>query len=231
MNYRCLQLLLVFFLWYVSVEAQVTGSGLDDFYNTFLGSKYGKISGTDLGINGSPYEKEQFISGTIYTTEQQCYKEIPLRYNIYSGQMEFLKTPNEIYEIDDPEKIDSILMEGEKYVFTSFLANSKPQKGYLKVLTEGKPALLVRMKMSFRKAEPPGLYKDPVPAGFERLQDEFYLLFPEKEALPFSGKKELFEMLGGFQKELDQYIKENRIRLNKQADLIRLMTYHLSLQH
>jgi hypothetical protein len=213
-----------------TVEAQVTGYGLGDFYNSALGSKYGKISGPDSGIKGSPYEQEQFIPGTIYTTEQQCYKEIPLRFNIFSGQMEFQKVPGENYEIDHPEKIDSILIGEDKYIYTSFQSNSKPQKGYLKVLSEGLPSLLVSMKVSFRKAEPPGLYKDPVPAGFERAQDQFCLLFPGREALPFSGKKELFEILGSFQNELDQYIKENKIRFNKQGDLIRLMYFYYSLK-
>jgi len=55
-------------------------------------------------------------------------------------------------------------------------------------------------------------------------------LFQQKEALPFTGKKELLEILGVFQKEMDQFIRENKIRFIKQEDVVRLFTYYYSLK-
>jgi hypothetical protein len=230
MEYRKLFLFTVFILWISSMNAQVTGYSLGDFYNSNLGSRYGVIVGTEAGITGSPYEKKQFVPGDIYTSERHRYPGIPLRFNIYSGQMEYLKESGEIFEVSSPEKIDSILVDGSKYVYVPYLTSSKVQKGYMKVLTEGTPRLLVRMKISFHKAEPPALYKEAVPAGFDREPDEFYLSFPNQDAIPVSGKKEFPEIWSGKQDELEKYLKSDKIKWNRQDDLVRLMNWFYKLQ-
>jgi hypothetical protein len=211
------------------LQAQPTGYTLGDFSKTFLGSQYGKISDVRSEINGSPYENDLFVSGEVFTSMQLHYTGIPLRYNIYADQMEFKNPDGGIFEFSRPELIDSIVIGTSKYMYAAFMTGSKTQKGYFKVLTGGTPALLLKMNTILKPAESAALYKDAVPASFERTQNKFFLLFPLKEAVRFSDKKDFLKILNSFQAEMDQFIKKNKIRFNKQEDLVVLMNYYSSL--
>jgi len=225
------RILMVIFLLPLSagfVTAQTSSYVVSDYFNTFLGSKYGKIVDASPGILGSPYDKDNFVPGEVFTNDRKHYTGIPLRYNIYSDQMEFRNPEGGIYEVNKPETLDSILISNSKFIYHAFITGSKNRCGYFKVLTEGTPSLLLKMKVTLNPAEPAGTYKDAVPATYEKGADDFYLLFSQDEAVKFSGKKELFERLSPSLPEMEQFIKKNKIRFNKQEDLIDLMNYYYS---
>lgn len=211
------------------LNAQTNSYIPGDFYNTFLGSKFGKIVNANTEIKGSPYEIEEFIPGIIYVNTKQYYSDILLRYNMYSDQMEFKRPDGAIYEVNRPETIDSIIIGTSRYIHHAFKGGSKSRNGYFKVLTGGTPLLLLKMNVFHNPAEPPGAYKEAVPESFERDADDFYLLFPQDDAVKFSGKNEFLGIIGLKKAEMEKFIKKNKIRFNKQEDLIATMNYYYSL--
>jgi hypothetical protein len=211
------------------LKAQTSSYMPSDFYNSFLGSKFGKIVNANTEIKGSPYENDEFIPGEVYAKDRKHYTGIPLRVNIYSDQAEFKNPEGGIYEVSKPDIIDSILIGTSKYMYQPFKTGSKTRNGFFKVLACGTPQLLLKMNVILNPAEPASTYKDALPATFERTADDFYLLFPQGEVLRFSGKKDFLEMLGSFQQEMEQFIKKNKIRFYQQDDLITAMKYYYSL--
>jgi hypothetical protein len=210
-------------------EGQEFGS-LKDFYDAFRKNKYEESIGVKTEIKGSPWENAEFVPGEIYSSGNQHYTGIPLRYNIYSNQIEFRKPGGEIFEISPPEIIDSVFIGESGYIFYTYVTGSKTQKSFFKVLTKGSPMLLLRMNIILKEAELPGAYKEAVPASFERMQDDFYLAEYPGEAIKFSGKKDLLELLKSHTEEMDQFIKQNKPKFSRQNDLIKLMKFYYSLK-
>ena len=209
-----------------NLQAQTTNIVMGDFYKNFKGSQWSRMFDDKGDIKGSPYENEEFVKGDIYTKNQDHYTAIPLRYNLNTDQMEFKRQEGDIFEVSNQENIDSVVIGTDKYIYSVFKSGSKIEQGYFRVLYDSNPLLLIKKTIIFRPAEPAGGYKEPVPPTFERKPDEFYLLSTAGEAVKFSGKKDFLEILNAPAGELEQFIKENKIRFSKQEDLISLMKYY-----
>jgi hypothetical protein len=205
-------------------------STLRNFYDEFRKNKYEHSIGEKIDINGSPWENAEFIAGEIYSSGNQHYSGVPLRYNIYSNQIEFKKPEGGVFEISPPEIIDSVFIGESRYIFYPFVIGSRTQKSYFKALTKGSPMLLVKMNVILKEAELPGAYKEAVPASFQRMQDDFYIAEYPGDAIKFSGKKDFLELLKSHSEEMEQFIKQNKTKFSRQEDLIKLMGFYYSLK-
>jgi hypothetical protein len=203
---------------------------LRDFYDNFRRNKYEGGNDANPNIKGSPHENSEFVKGDVYTNLKQHYEGIPLRYNIFSSRMEFKNPEGEVYEITPLEIIDSVIIGDSKYVYLPYQSGTRQVRSFFKVLTSQEPLLLLKMNVVFKEAEPPGGYKEAVPASFERLQDDFYLTIKPGEPVKFSGKKEFLELFPEYKTKLESFIKENKIRFNKPDEVVRVMEYIYSLE-
>jgi len=228
---------LVFTWMFVSVacisQAQLGGSSLsinlDDFYKRFKNYEYSQKQGEKSDILGSPYESDEFVPGSIVTLTKQHYVGIPMRFNIFSDQVEFKVPDGGIFAIGLPEIIDSVRIGDKTFIYYPYKYSFKIQKGYFKVLTPGSPALLQKMNIYLKPAEPPRPYKDPIPPTFVRTPDEFYLAFSPDAALKITGKRDFLNTLNKNRSELEQFIKKNKLKLDKPDDLVKLMEYYFSI--
>jgi hypothetical protein len=214
----------------ISVAEGQEFSTLRNFYDEFRRNKYENSIKEKSDINGSPWENAEFVKGEIYTSGNQHYSGMPLRYNIYSNQIEFRKPEGGIFEIDPPEIIDSVFIGESNFIFYPYLSGSKTQKSFFKVLTKKSPMLLLKMNVILKEAEPTGAYKEAVPASYVRMQDDFYLAEYPANANKFSGKKELLELLGSHKEEMELFIKQNKPKFSRQDDMCKLMEFYYSLK-
>jgi hypothetical protein len=205
-------------------------SALNKFYDEFRKNKYEHSIGEKIDINGSPWENAEFVAGEIFASGNQHYSGIPLRYNIYSNQIEFKKPEGGVFEISPPEIIDSVFIGESIYIFYPCVTGSKTQKSFFKVLTKGSPMLLLKMNIVLKEAELPGAYKEAVPASFERMADDFYLADFPADAVKFSGKKDFLELLKSHTAELEQFIKQDKLKFSRQDDMIKLMKFYYTLK-
>ncbi len=209
---------------------QVVNMSLDDFYREFKKHQYDDNVGVTGTVNGSPYDREEFIPGEIVTTSRQRYTGIPLRLNIYSNEVEFRNEEGKNFNIGVPELIDYVMIGDEKYIYAPYSVANRIQKGYFMVLTEGNAILLQKKNVILKPAEPAGAYKDPVPARFSKTEDDFYLRVLPAEAKRIKNRKDVAEILGDSTPEMEQFIKENKTRFNKAEDLRKLMEFYQTLR-
>ena len=98
---------------------------LDEFYKQFNTKEYGhKIVGESV-VGGSPYEKAEFIPGMVVTKTGVHYIGIPLRYNIYSDEVEYKFRDRGVFVFERPEIIDSVYIGHEKFVYGSYSTGKK----------------------------------------------------------------------------------------------------------
>ena len=208
---------------------QVVNMSLDDFYREFKKHQYNENVGEVEEVNGSPWDKKEFIPGEIVTTSSQRYSGIPLRLNMYNNQIEFRNEEGKPFVIGVPELIDHIMIGDEKYVYAPYTIANRIEKGYFMVLAEGKALLLQKKNVTLLPAEPAQAYKDPVPARFKRTDSDYYLRILPAEAKRVRNKKELAAILGDYPAELDEFLRKNKTRFNKEAEITALIKLYNSL--
>lgn len=180
-------------------------------------------------IQGSPYLNDDFIQGKVYTTSGTAYENIPLRYNIYSDDMEFKTEQNEVMSFAAPETVEKIEFGENLMVYIPFTYAKKIRKGYMFLLEEGKVSLYMRPEIAFVDATQPGAYKDATPARFDRKPDTYYLRSGSEEAKLIESKKDLLEFFPDHNAEVEEFVKKNKVKDNDAGSLKELVKYYNSL--
>lgn len=219
------------FLLSTAASAQnVMTQSLVDFYRDFKTAQFTEGLGrAEREIMGSPHENPDFVPGIVETTSNVRYENIPLRFNIYSNEMEFKTEEGQVLVFATPEVLEFIEIDGMKYVYAPYNIGNKLMRGYFKVITDGKASLLLKQNVSFKPAELPQAYKDAEPARFIRTSDDYYLRLGKEEAHRITNKKELLNILNNKSKEMDSYLSKNKIRFNRSEDLKSAIDYYNSL--
>jgi hypothetical protein len=97
---------------------------------------------------------------------------------------------------------------------------------FFELLLEGKMTLLLRESLEYRT------YTSPYYMGsYTRLVivNKFYMLDEKGSINEFVGKKsDLLALMGRFGKNVDSYIKENRLKVEEKEDFLKIVEYYNS---
>jgi hypothetical protein len=183
-------------------------------------------------VKGSPYVNGGvFLSGNIYKNNEKIMSNVLMRYNAYSDHFqttkEGLKTPTGIL-LKDPGAVVEI---GSKtYVF--FPQGKVPGiGGYLELISEGKKASVYkRHNVTYVEAiKSNDSYTADKPARFNDLTTYYMVdvnvVFTE---LPQS-KKKILKAFSGKQKVMKNYMKQNKLDVNNETDLAKIVAHYYSL--
>jgi hypothetical protein len=188
-------------------RANTTGD-LDTYYN----------------VTGSPYLTESFVTGEIVMNDSIKFVNIPLRLNMYTNMMEFRNQRNQILEIDTFRNY-AFFVGGLTLKTTTFIENNLEKKGVLQVLVDGDIKLLKRQRVAFKAATKPEGFKDKQPNMFVRETDRYFLSINGQTPVSFSKRKTLLNKLIEAIPEIEQYAKNNRVRINSEESLIKLFEF------
>jgi hypothetical protein len=190
---------------------------------------FGRNNLTIDDIKGSPYLDSEYKVGTILTTEDVLYKDVPLRYNCYGGVMEF-KKDNTSYELKPEEKLKKVEFGGQVFVYKAYVSDKGgTDKTFFEVLTEGKASLCVRFSVNFYEAEALQGFADPKPARFDDISETYYVAVNNSPAKKFSNSKKLVEILGDKQKDIETFISKQKLSAKKAEDLKKIIAYYNTL--
>jgi len=191
-------------------------------------SSYGRNHLTIKDIQGSPYLDSQYKVGTVLTTDDVLYTDIPLRYNCFDGVMEFEKD-KESYDLKPESKMKRIQFGGQIFAYKNYEADKGTSKTYFEILFEGKATLCVRYSVKFYEAEALQGFSDPKPARFDDFSKTYYISVDNSPAKKFSNSKKLIEIFSGKQKEVESFISKQKLSVNKVEDLKKIVTFYNSL--
>ncbi|RIJ47211.1 hypothetical protein D1614_15755 [Maribellus luteus] len=225
-------IIVAFLLLAVTSFAQVNYqlSSAVDFVRTYKiasGEYYSEL--TEKDIQGSPFLNQEFINGSVYTTNKFQYADIPLRYNIFNDNIEFKTPENKILAIAAPETIDKITFGDYTIEYVPYTNVKKARNGYMLLITKGKASLYAKPEVFYQKPTEAGAYKEPEPAKFERRSDAYYIRIETAAAQRIDNKKDLIETFPNHQKELEAFVKKNKINPAKEDALKSLVEYYNSL--
>ncbi len=181
-------------------------------------------------IKDEAYANPNFVQGKIFQEDQLIKDDVPMRYNAYADEIEIKKNASdENYGalIKDPSIFVKVFKD--IYVFVPY-EGSNEKGGYFNVLSDGKKYdLYKKTKAVFRepqKAETS--YARDMPPSFPKtvtyylVQDGTFLEMPSSES-------KILKMMDKKKAEMKKYMKENKIDLGKEQDMIKTISYFDSL--
>lgn len=186
---------------------------------------------------GSPYMSEGFLPCKIYVGDEFA-GDFYYRHNAYNDEIEIKDYPQ------DPEKLSLHtdkrfrLVSGDQELSLKTLVteDGSYRNGYLNLISTGERfKLYTRTKVKFTEAtQPVNSLVRPTPDKFTKYID-YYYSDSEKEldvAYYLEGKKKKF--VNAFDKsisgKLKVFIREHKIRVKKQEDLIKVFNFLNSIQ-
>lgn len=182
-------------------------------------------------IKDEAYANPNFVQGKIFQEDQLIKDDVPMRYNAYADEIEIKKNQtDESYGalIKSPDIF--VKMFRDIYVFVPY-EGSNEKGGYFNVLSDGKTYdLYKKTKALFRepqKAETS--YERDMPPSFPKTVTYYLVQNGTFLEMP-NSKSKILKMMDRKKSEMKKYIKENDIDLDKEADLIKAISYFDSLQ-
>ena len=203
--------------------------GVSSYSFTQYGITVDELNSAD----GSPYLNKEFVHGTITIGD----KEHPsyMRYNVFFDEIEISKMP-------DPEGYDGIgalrkdplitaTFNGKTFVYMQVGEGANKQGSYLQILSKGKQFdLYMKSSVSYR---PPTYstngYDKPRPGRFDTTH-LFFLVSKRNRFIPIPDKhRALLGMISYKKDELKQFLKKNRIKLDKIDDVKKFVAFYNAL--
>jgi hypothetical protein len=178
---------------------------------------------------GSEYLEENFVNGEILTSQSEHFTDIPMRYNAYKDEIEVKLQDSIIYGLTDPSKILQILLKNRVLIHKDFYSESGKNSGYLFVLYQGNSSLCCRNTKIFKERIPSNGITPETPARILDKPKEYYIQLKDELPRIFSSKKDLLELLKSHSSEMEDFLKKGKVKLNKDEDLIKVLTYYDSL--
>ena len=175
-------------------------------------------------IEGTPYLFDDFISGNLYYRNELLHTQLPIRVNLNSGEIEYLRNDS-VLVLNSYNQIDRIVVNGELLLYLDGKHNSIVS-GIVKTWSSEFPTVLTKMhKYYYSKTVLP--YAEVKPRRFER-KDNHFVWISEDQLMEVTSTKKLVKVLG-HSKELLAYAKKQKISTDNPVELMELLDYYKHL--
>jgi hypothetical protein len=225
---KSILLSLAFSIGCISLTGQEWINVYDEIRFKLLVGNESTATYTYNNMEGTAFLNDQFVNGSLVTTDSIMFKNVPLRYNIFKDEMEFK------FGDDDPPRIIGnprsflfFYLEDKTFAYLTFIENNKPGQGYFEVLNQGACQLLVRRQTVYTEPEKARGYAESRPARFEPRRNAYYLKFGKQ--LPGEvnlNRRDILRVFGDKQEDIAGYAKENKLSFRNLEDLIKMTSYY-----
>lgn len=166
-------------------------------------------------------------------------KTAVINYNMVKEELVFLQD-GKYLAMDNPQLIDTVYMANRAFVPFG--------KAFYEVVLKGPVPLFIQHKCNVEQVGSPvgygqrshstgpvnlktmyagtGTYNLEIPKGYEvREANEYWIRKEDGSMQNFTNKRQFLKLFPDRQKDLDQFIRLNKINFEKAADVIRLVDY------
>jgi len=219
------------FLFIISTTAQ---NGVDTpATNDYLTTKNIRIT-NDISHAGTPYENEVFQSGNIYKNGKLVGSNVALRYNVLRDELE-VKTNMTMADAQAKvlkrDKDIYVRILNDVYVYMK-PTSDQTVSGYFKVIYEGeKYHLYEKLTKDFIEGKKAinSVARD-IPPTYKG-DEELYLVPVNGNPIELSGSKNRkLKAFPTHNKQLKSYVKENKLNINKDYSLKKLVAHYNTLK-
>lgn len=190
------------------------------------GNQIYTISEEKLSTQGSMYYNEKYMPAKITGSEDI----VLVRYNAYLDQFEINNPQAQTETVLNKETGKDIVFSGsgDTYSYVQYKDDKdEVVNGYLKLVSDSPVKIYKTEKIYLQQGKPTkNSYQSATPPVLKHSDVDFYILLPgSTQATFFDGKKDFAKLIPGKEKEVLDYIKTNKLDLEKDADLQKLATF------
>jgi hypothetical protein len=179
---------------------------------------------TYKNIKGTPYMKDEFAEGKIYTKGGDVFPG-EYRFDIYANKVQFMNQ-GVTFQVAHPDSIAKIEIGELTLKYVEYLNGGEQiSKAFMIVLEDGNYILLEQKNKVFYEALPGKPYQDPEPAKFGTGKDFFFLKVGDRPAEKITGTKDIIRICGDKGSEAKSYMDEEKLSVKKVDDLITLINH------
>ncbi|WP_276965365.1 hypothetical protein [Chryseobacterium sp.] len=200
----------------LSVNGATGAQSVFDGINSTTGKtfKYDEIAGD------SPYIGKEFSDAKIAVN----YEQLPIRYNSYTDEIEFKKNGN-VQKKKKTTDFSRIEVLSPRQVIV-LLDTSDNLNGYFFELINGKNNLYKKIKTKFTDVVPAAnSYASERPANFRTLPPVYYIKTQNGFIKKPKNQKDIINQFPDKKDSLTTFFKSNKIKFDKDEDLIKLVTF------
>lgn len=202
-----------------SEKKQLDQIKIEIYKNDFQSQKGKKIDAKDIG--GTPYLDNNFQKAYILKINGTEIKDVLLRYNTYSDNMEFREDGTN-YAIAFPSEIYRLKLGDLSFIYTQYQSATKIKHGYFQLLHEGTYYLLKKYRSVVKFPE---RFDSGDSIRFVKQSPTYYLKHGEGNSYEINSQKQLIKLLQPIHQPVIDYIKANNINGKDESKLINLMEY------
>lgn len=197
------------------------------FYDELLTRK--ALKGETGSWEGSPYMNEEFTDASIKSSDNKVFEKVPLRYNVYYDLFE-VQMEDAVYNLKRGGIVSEVKLPGHSFIYTKYDYLSTEGEGYLEILSMGAYTLLKKYQVVFKEAEPAQPYMDAKPAMFQHRDPLFFIAHGDNQPVFIKNKRSLFEIAGDKEKAINDYIKDKRLQIKNEEDIIKAVEFLNNMQ-
>lgn len=176
-------------------------------------------------INGSPYTTEDFVPAKIYPLDKLFF----VRYNAIKDQMEVKTEDNKIIILDNNHTEYKISLNVGNITYNILHDKESGKFGYFISVVETNSVSIYKkqVKKYYPEKISDNSYGQNKPAYFSEGKDILYIqLNKEGEAIKLPTKRKAFlSLFPSNESKIKSFISKNKIKLSKEDDLKKLMSY------
>lgn len=182
-----------------------------------------------IEMGGSPYFRDEFLSGSIKINEKEVYEGLLLRYDMEADELVYRK-PNSTTSMTPNGKVTEFtikLPSGEQAFFKNIANDDKELSGFYQVLSDGEILLLKRIKRRIvEKVE----YNSTAKTKSLITQSNYFVLKPDGSLTQVrADEKSILKALGSHREKLAAYVKQEKINFKKDNEFAKVVSYYNSI--
>jgi hypothetical protein len=165
--------------------------------------KDGKLFINHTAIAGNPYLNKDFQDGRPISKYNLTFSVIPLRYNIYTDNIEYKSPDNKIFALKDQDKLKAYKIGDATFIYSPYYKSKDTlSSGYFQVLVTGKATGLVKYTVYLLEAQPERPYLPAKPERFSQVTKSFYIKMADGVVAPASKEKEILRLFPKYDSQL-----------------------------
>lgn len=183
-------------------------------------------------ISGTPYISSSWSKGSIFTTSNQLHKDLEIKYDLFNKILLFKNQAGEVFQVGIPVK---------EFIVQSMVKNVPVDRqfrsGYLPTADLGTDTFYEILRdgdVQFLKLNRKELFEEREYSGttVKTYQDKISYFIALKNNAPELVSKNaasIVKAIGDREAELNDYIKNQKLNLREEADIIKLLFYYTSI--
>jgi len=187
---------------------------------------------TDLtDIKGSAYSSADWAKATVIMEDKTTYANLKAKYSEYEDKLVVEGKDGQVMEFNN--KVNDFTLsfvESGKDILShyrnAYNVEGYSPKAFFEILADGKTQLLKKVS---KKVQTKTEYGAVSSNRSFVTTTRYFVVSPAKSTLIKKDSKSILAALNNKTPELESYIKEQKLNLSKEEDMVKLLTYYNSI--